>query len=184
MANNCSNYIQITGENLSVVKDLFPEGETLTFDKFIEILKLDKTTSIDMGTKWFDLSYVSEIEDTFFIINGFSAWAPPLVFFEILSEMYNLKITIDYEEPGNDFGGQCVVNNGVVEFDHELSYFGYQLEYGSGFDYILEDISSREYESMEDFWDDFADDEDFVSRLTEEDLMEIKNTINENKRLS
>lgn len=185
MANYCSNYIQIAGENLAIVRELFSEGSTLFYNDFLDVLKLDESTKVDFGTKWFEIGYLSETEDNnLFIIDGISAWSPPLGFFEKLSEIFNLSITIEYEEPGMNFGGQCIIKNGAIESDHEMSYFGYQLEYGRGLDYILEDIAFREYESMEDFWNDFAYDEDFISRLTEEDLTYIEKTINENKRLS
>lgn len=179
MANICGNFIKITGKGLEKFKGVLKEGPTLEYQDMADILgiTLDGMIHEDFGTKFFDLDMVDEEENVITICGG-SAWGPPIGFFEKLSKIYSIDVTMDYEECGMNFGGQCIIKDGVVESDHELSYYGYQMEYGDGMNYIIEDVISREYESMEEFMEDYREDHDFMERVSEEDLKDIEETIN------
>ena len=74
------------------------------------------------GTKW-DISYddILVSEDSI-ILNSESAWSPPIEGMRILSSMYDVSVSMYYEEPGADFCGKAKISGGDV---HEEDY-GYQ----------------------------------------------------------
>lgn len=177
MANLCWNYIMITGEDIIKIDDLFVEGKTLGYEDMANLLgkSTEGLVHEDFGTKWFEVVNVS-LEDNVLTIGGSSAWAPPIGFFQHLSEMYKIHVEIDYEECGMDFGGKCIIEDGNAD-DHELSYMGCMMEYGDGITNFLDSIADREYKSIDDFYEEYEDDEDFLSRLTEENKQEIEEAI-------
>lgn len=143
MANNCYNYITLSGsaseiqifsEFLNSHKGENGEENTLLYLNLKRSFA-EEITRNDAG--WFDMDlheyHESEEE---FIISGDSAWSPCLELFTAISEKFpNLEIRYEYEEGGCDFAGWAEIQNGQcadncftfwegrkqTDYDHALS---------------------------------------------------------------
>jgi len=114
MANNCYNFATLIGskESLDLLEARLIESKKETphlwYGSFHEVLNIpiveDGNSYQDFGTRWFDAEWNRE-SDTEARLSGDSAWSPPSEFFRKLSDVYQLAIESEYEEPGCDFGG-------------------------------------------------------------------------------
>jgi len=151
MANHCYNFISLNGDNKSI-KEL-AKRLTDTYDKFHYlngwcdyVLKIrddfnyikeeDKRDYCHYGSKWFYFDVC--VEDNCITIQGDSAWSPMVKFTEDLCEVYNLSGSIEYEEPGWDFGGYASYI-GEEEIDSgEFTYM--EWKYRNDLSYWMEDM--------------------------------------------
>jgi hypothetical protein len=128
MPNYCYNWVTISGEKelldeLQSKFNAYKENESMYFNQFCDSFFPDREDSDDFysyGTKWWNYD-VSRESDNDLLLNGDSAWAPPMEFLRKLSEQYAVVIRGEYEESGMDFGGYAIYEDGVID-DHEFSY--------------------------------------------------------------
>jgi hypothetical protein len=124
MANYCINYCIIRGEDALKIKDMFdkhwsPKCNFVEFcDRFFGGTSEQDPDLLGgaYGSKWIELGdAIEEIHDKEIIIYFFSAWGPPVHFFNRLSKFYAVEIDLEYEESGNDFGGTAIFKDGITD---------------------------------------------------------------------
>ena len=65
------------------------------------------------GLSLFYINSSDEDKDCMYI-QGDSAWSPMIGLAQVISKEFQCTVSIDYEEPGNDFGGESVFENGEL----------------------------------------------------------------------
>lgn len=135
MANHCWNTVIISEfkkEDRSKIVDFFSQDnyEKYTYFKhWCESIlsdenKIDTSEMEDFwahyayGTKWWDIDYErlkDESTEEEILVSGDTAWSPPSAFLRALSEEFDCKIEIEYEEEGCDFGGHVIYQSGGEE---------------------------------------------------------------------
>lgn len=169
MANNCYNYIQITGEKTEI-------------REFSEMLQPDTTkgqTNIDIyenlcttfgkyesDSRWFGMDKHELHDDqNEIIISGDSAWVPCLELFTRISKRFtSFQIRYEYDEAGCDFAGYANITDGNCE-DNMFSYWKGIIK-TQGEQDALDQVISNELESYEskeeliesDMYNAFSDD--------------------------
>ena len=166
MANNCYNWVEFIGSKntLKKLKNKFKDYEK--FDYFTDWgnhvleIKDDKSEKTfdwcyKYGTKWWEM-YLETDNDNSFIITGDTAWSPPEKLCEEICKHYSVKCKMEFEEPGNDFGGYTTFNKDGKQDDYTVSYrqWRYEEDPISAMDNIMYDIEDGGY-TIEDFEDDF-----------------------------
>lgn len=178
MPNYCWNWIEISAskENIEKIRTVIDQvNETeegfwasnypLLIEKpAISKEDLEKMQFFDVysewGSKWFtpyvDGYHLSENpvqknKNSYITIAGDSAWGPMLPLCEKLSKHYNADITIEFEEPGCDFGGRYRFSNGNIQEQEEYAYLEWQYINGN-----FEQIESHLEDSICDYDTFFA----------------------------
>lgn len=180
MANNCYNYITVSGDKKQL-QGLKEKLSNHLLDEakgkdggMLDIYKLTNWKDGDViyrlaGTKWFDVD-LQLLEDDL-IISGDSAWSPALELMQMLSREFNkLHFEHDYEEAGCDFGGWAEIHNGSIE-DNPFSYWEYKFLR----DYSLAcEIAKDEIEYfISDNQEEELKDHDIKRYMREEDFNQI-----------
>lgn len=126
MANNCYNYIQISGsaeeikEFRSILKskDKQESGTDIYFN-----LKAYFNASTGNDGRWFEINTHEEENETEIIISGDSAWTPCLTLFTVISEKFqSFVIRYEYDESGCDFSGWADIQKGFCN-NHQFTYW-------------------------------------------------------------
>lgn len=165
MPNWCQNHLMIDGllpEQISEISKKLSEPNSLLFEslvgKFLEdYLHDEKIVGItdekengkyfdwykhnlsEYGTKW-DVNLSNVYFQGDFTEMAFeTAWSPPLEFARKLSKKYNAVVTLQFEEPGCDFGGEYIFENGEVIDYKDMTYMEWLFEEG-GWDRIALEI--------------------------------------------
>mgnify|MGYP003676319594 CR=1 FL=1 len=139
MANNCYNsVVMYTQENsklnlktLKNIKDKFDRyDETDYFNEFGDLLlnkkfdpKNTKRDAYEYGTRWWEVE--TTFQDEKLIINGDSAWSPPIELIKQICELYKVSAEMYYEECGNDFMGETNmrwIDGSLVIDEEDYSY--------------------------------------------------------------
>lgn len=186
MANNCWNWVKITGPNetLDIIEERFKKykdwkGTFTEFSRMVlglepEVIPEHETLNdafsriYTYGTKWWDFEL--DGDDGWLQISGDSAWSPPLGLLTIMTEVFDVKIEGEYSEPGCDFGGFYTIENGECD-DNEMTYFEYELEsdrdeaIGRLIDQINDDCFDIKY--AEENYKQYLTDEEWNEVLTE-----------------
>ena len=95
------------------------------------------------GTKWDPCSTMIEIQNDDTVIFTFdTAWSPPLSWLEKTSNIYkNMKFEINYEEPGCNFCGTKIYENGILLMSLDESIDEKKLrEFNERKEHIVEEI--------------------------------------------
>jgi len=187
MANNCYNWVSIQGDDDTL--DIL-ESRMKDYDKFDnltdwtnhilgkKVFDRTKDSPYDVvGTRWWDIDWhASDREEGYITIQGDSAWGPPTLLMELLSERFNLEIKIEFEESGSDFGGYCTYDGSGLLEDYTVPYRQWIYEQDSSH-YLERFVEEVEYyESLEDVLNEHH----FVSKR---DLLELtKIYAHENKQ--
>ncbi len=166
MPNYCYNSITIRGEkkhidhikkicnsydNYSYFNDF---GDDLLKIKRKKVTEPEKRGSIEQkyGTRFWDFS-LNVVTDSCLEISGDSAWSPPLILFQNLSEKYDLHIEGSYSEPGMDFAGEFSIVNGEYEWHNEMTC--QEQTYNEDFHTFYENYviynEPDDYDSFDDF---------------------------------
>lgn len=138
MPNWCDNYITISGsqEQISkIIEDLGDHEEWMErlvplngkiWDKIVEEKEyLISPLTPFYGSKWgMNRSdcHLFEIWPDYIQINVQSAWSPFAPFCQKVSEKYEVDVTIEFAESGNNFAGRHEYKNGVLIEQIEESY--------------------------------------------------------------
>lgn len=143
MPNWCNNLIKISGEEsdmkpiyeffvrsealpeveMFVMSTLVPEDEEFQQIKESGAFLLSPYSTF-WGCKWdFQVNECNgDYTPTSITISPSSAWSPPLPFCQRLSEKYNVDVTIEYYEGGNNFAGYSYYSMGdeieVEEYEY------------------------------------------------------------------
>lgn len=179
MANNCWNWVLIEGDNDTL--DLL-ENRMQDYDKFDNLTDwtnyilgeerytYPKDSPYDVtGTRWWDIDWnAMDRDNESMTLQGDSAWSPPIHLMELLAKEFDLKILIEYEESGCDFGGYCKFDSTGQTEDYTVSYDQWRYEQDS--DAYFEQFKFYVNEDHYDNEQDVIDSNDFVSK---EDLKEL-----------
>lgn len=152
MPNWCDNSLKISGDK-EAIDELYKIATTDVENKgfFNQILPRPVTEEENWygwnvqnwGTKWdvcpqdFIVSEVRQENDLFTLSFGMgTAWSPPIALVIALCEKFRLSATLNYIEPGEDFVGKLVIEDGEVFMNEcqritkeSLKYFGYDEFY-------------------------------------------------------
>jgi hypothetical protein len=192
MANNCSNYIQITGssENIKKVYDFWKKELVDEYDKINYLTDLSIFTPeekekqdvyVSCGTKWINTDNL-DIDDDFISITCDTAWSPCNPLLKRIAQTFDVKCENEYNEPGCDFGGkyECTKDS---ESDDCMSYLKYVGKYEDErlfceLDYFVEDNNLtkdildevKEYLTNEEY-------NEYLTKIKEETTNEQTKTI-------
>ena len=192
MANHCFNWVNIYGEDRTlnrIVSKLETyhdhKGSFLSWGAMV----LNKAQEADeeerscyyYGTRWWDFEIQRERGEI--NVSGDSAWSPPIELIKQICVEYGVTATIEYEEPGCDFGGRTEFNElGEVVEEIDMPYN--EWRYYSDPEYI-ENIACDLQDNMEFYnsEDDVLKDYPFLNKQDTEYIIEeynkIKNKCNE-----
>jgi hypothetical protein len=196
MANYCWNYVSLRGDSkvLKLIKSKFEKYDQCDyFQEFGNyVLGLgeigDETWKetqdyYDYGTKW----WVFEIEDAVFsdddtpddmIINGDSAWSPPVALIEQMCKKYGISAEMEYEESGMNFAGIVKMDSTGIISQEDMTYYEYQ--YRDDVENWMDNLSAN-YEDCEDEdLENIYKDHSYASKTH---LDELINTIKNEKLL-
>ena len=132
MANHCMNWVNIYGEDRTlnrIVQKLETyhdhKGSFLSWgDMVLNREPEEGEEERDYhyyGTRWWDFEIQRERGEI--IISGDSAWAPPIELIKQICIEYKVYASIEYEEPGCDFGGIAEFNEaGEIVEEIEMPY--------------------------------------------------------------
>ena len=182
MANHCWNWVLIEGDNDTL--DLL-ENRMQDYDKFNNLTdwtnyilgeerySYPKDCPYDIvGTRWWDIDWdAMDRDNQSMTIQGDSAWAPPIHLMELLAKEFDLKILIEFEESGCDFGGYSKYDNTGLLEEHSVSYdqWRYEQDRAAYFEqfkfYVHDDIYDNEQ--------DIIDSHDFASKEDIKELIQI-----------
>lgn len=182
MANYCWNWVLIEGDNDTL--DLL-ENRMQDYDRFDNLT--DWTNHIlgeerysypedcpyeVTGTRWWEIDWNAMDRDNgSMTLQGDSAWGPPIYLMELLAKEFDLKILIEFEESGNDFGGYNKYDKTGLLEEHSVSYdqWRYEQDRAAYFEQF-------KYYVHEDHYDSLVDvilSHDFVSQEDLKELAEI-----------
>ena len=156
MANNCMNYINITGSknDMQKLSKLLEVSEKQENGCDIYANLCNEFGKSENDGSWFNIDVVNDDEGNEIIISGDSAWYPCLDLFTKISEKYpSLEIHYEYEEPGCDFAGYADINDGTCQ-DNCFGYWKGKAanDYEFAFQCAFEEIEYNfEEESEEEF---------------------------------
>lgn len=146
MANICTNYVTITGNEKSL-KDLRErineQDPTLIDDSVCGHLQSTTAEGVAYGLESdLPLDGDGAVE---LVIS--SKWSPPEDDFERLSALYpSLTIEVRYEEPGNGYFGVSVFQEGSRVLDEPMEEFEYRMKYDDDFKDFVKDIKDKDYD--------------------------------------
>lgn len=160
MANYCYNTIEITGKEIDLKNFMEKftqsiEKEHLLFEKILGYNPYEKGKDVyqECGTKCFT-PYIDNNEVDFISMSGDSAWSPPIELFVKLSKTYHLKIEMQFEEMGCEFGGNAIIENGNLLEDNYYDYWEWKFlcnydstreqVFNDEFEWIIEDVETTE----------------------------------------
>jgi hypothetical protein len=143
MPNWCSNVLEVNGEDKDI-KKFYEENRVEDDDDENDIQKTELSfrNSVPFskgtwdyneavriwGTKWDTNDVDVNIDEEYLRYNFQTAWAPPREWLEKVAIKYpQLNFTLDYEEPGMDFMGKLVFENGECIEDMQDEYTSYHM---------------------------------------------------------
>ena len=122
-----------------------------------------------VGTRWWDIDWdATDRDNQSMTVQGDSAWGPPIYLMELLAKEFDLKILIEFEESGNDFGGYNKYDKTGILEEHSVSYD--QWTYEQDRCVYFEQFKFYVNEGFYDDVKDVIDGHDFASK---EDLKEL-----------
>lgn len=196
MPNWCSNYITISGDEkiirklvfalesiekkneANVFKTLVGRKPDLTEEEYKSQGWYDANTGY-WGTKW-DVSY----EDCNFSFSPSSitmspetAWSPPVGFGQLLRDLYQVDIRMEYFESGSDFGGYTLFrNDGTEEIRDYFFMEGKYILDNEGFweeiGYYIESSLENDNES-DKTGEEFVKEYRFVSEVDKNEIIKM-----------
>lgn len=158
MANNCWNNIEVENINPEQIKtlDAFFNDKAYEAAKTIgewvnndPILGGHRLKNFDYGGRWFDF-HIDSDGIAWYEISGDSAWSPMEGLAELISEIYNAKVTLKFSEGGMDFAGKDVWTNGVPDEDERVNTNCFTWEFlEEGTFAVLENYGQYAYDEGE-----------------------------------
>lgn len=179
MANNCWNYVLISGDKL-ILDELQAKFDSPLKEECFRKLAASFFNegyiddSVDLGSKWWDLC-TGRNEDGHLIVAGDSAWCPPHEFLRLISLHYPVKIVGEYEEGGMNFGGTTTYQYGEVD---DTCYKYLEWLWVSDSEQFWNELEcyAENCEDFAEFKETYLD--DFTTPLSEEDLQDIEKEFN------
>jgi hypothetical protein len=175
MANNCWNHVYISGskEVIDRLQELFKsKAQDESFATFAD--RFFPEPCEDYGSRWWEF-WLERNEDNSMTVLGDSAWCPPHEFLQMLSDHYPVKITAEYEERGQDFGGTTTYEAGEVD---DTCYTYLEWCWVSSSEQFWEEVLCyvEQCENFAEFKTEYLD--KFYTKLTKKELKEIKEGYN------
>ena len=137
-------------------------GNLLSFTKALDDTH-DCMENINVwGTKWDvdEVTVLCEQDELTYVFQ--TAWSPPLEWLHHVGKLYpHLEFKLSYNEPGYDFRGQLVIENGIVQEDFCTNYYR---------DATPKDVRQFVYENLDNFIQESFTQED-VRMLFKDDNM-------------
>ena len=165
MANNCYNYISISGdkESLDKIEEFFKTYKNFDTvndwgDSVINSdYKIDdriENSYNKYGSRWFDFDIDRNSDEM--TISGDSAWSPMETLVGGLCYTFGVEGWIEYEEPGCDFGGRTSFDkNGEINEFIQMSYSEWM--YKSGGSHWVNESLYYDLECQIDHYDTFSE---------------------------
>ena len=180
MANYCSCNIVISGDE-NDIKRLFDKlnseelkGKNLHSEN-IPLLFESVDEKYDWGSKWQIIDSMEFEGDTLYLY-GDSAWKPADGLWEKISKDYNATVSCEYSEPGCDFAGKTIWENGEETFREEMAYLEYL--YQSDNDYFWDEVGYKcEYDSIETVIEDLGD---IYNKFSESEIEKLNEVHSQN----
>jgi hypothetical protein len=165
MANNCSNYISITGSS----KEIKKLAKEITKEDAYLIL-CSKYGKSENDPRWFTFDNV-EVYEAHITISGDSAWCPALDLFTNISKKYpSIEIEYEYEEGGCDFAGTATISQGACTDNCQTYWKGkVEIDYDYALQCAFESLDG--FESEEELMES-----DMILAFKEDDQEELLKT--------
>ena len=203
MANHCYNFITITGKvqalsqiDMKFKKAMEKPEDALWYKTYSKVFpdtdkpypKEDDDFDVydEYGSKWFDASTDYKYGETSMIISGDSAWSPMEPLCKKLSQAYKVHIDIEFEEPGCDFGGKSIYENGKMLHEECHKYDVWQYKTNDCFmENLNADIEDGYYEEgFKEFENIRSDLFSLLSKSEKEEIKQsFKNYKNEESKI-
>jgi hypothetical protein len=181
MANNCMNWVNIWGKDTTLKrindrlekytdhKGSFLEWGDIVVNKKLEEGEEDEREHYHYGTRWWDFEVQKEKGQL--NICGDSAWSPPTELIKQICIEYKVTATIEYEEPGFDFGGKTEFDElGEIVEEIKMTYDEWRY-HDSDKEYVYNIL-----QDLEDFYDTYEDEDSLIKNykfLSEEHKKEL-----------
>lgn len=202
MPNWCSNSIVIEGDKdkIKKIKRVLQSMDTTNSEVgvFQVLVGRDENLSeaqfheggwyqsnIDrFGCKWdinWDDANIDIDSDDCITMSPQTAWSPPEGFCRLLAQQYEVRVTMEYSEPGCDFAGKLVVHPDGQEDSEQYDYLEglyfidvdyFWMEVRSNLEYELDEDEPRK---VEEWLEDFS----YVSKEDKSELIDIYNEVKE-----
>ena len=117
MPNYCNSVVTLSGEGLGAFRKSL-NGEKFSFQQLVPRSEEDEKNwywwSVEnWGSKWDVIEYILQDNGDSIVIDMETAWSPPLPWARRVSQLIpDLKIVIEYREPGVRFSGTYTALNG------------------------------------------------------------------------
>jgi hypothetical protein len=111
MANICNNTITFSGEDLSLIRNLFDEIKKENTDGYGWLPEGYKG---EYGHYLFDVDITDHDDEI--IVDCWTKWAPPIEEMIYLCKNTNIHVNINYDEMGMGLYGQCYYDSKTNEF--------------------------------------------------------------------
>jgi len=157
MANNCINYINITGNDIDIqeLSKLLEKGDKQENGYDIYSNLCNEFGKSENDGRWFDIEITDQDENEI-NISGDSAWTPCLDLFTKISEKFtSLEIHYEYEESGCDFAGFADISQGNC-VDNCFGYW--EGKAANDYDYALQTA----LEDVAHYFDEDNSEEDLI----------------------
>jgi hypothetical protein len=151
MANNCYNYITITGEKteiasfkllLQIEANKGQDNEDIYLNLQTDFGKFEK------DPRWFNFDVHTADDEETITISGDSAWIPALELFTAISQRFqSFQIRYEYDEMGCDFSGWADISQGECT-DNSFAYWEGQIQM-HGEEQAFTNVIENELESYE-----------------------------------
>jgi len=180
MANYCNCSIVISGDE-NDIKRLFDKlnseelkGKNLHSEN-IHLLFESVDEKYDWGSKWQIIDSMEFEGDTLYLY-GDSAWNPADGLWKKISKDYNATVSCEYSEPGYDFAGKTIWENGEETFREEMAYLEYL--YQSDNDYFWDEVGYKcEYDSIETVIENLGD---IYNKFSESEIEKLNEVHSQN----
>ena len=195
MANNCWNWISLTGEtaNMELLEDRLNKYKQTKYftewgDYVLGIGAIGDTEEVFKkrhkhdpyyvyGTKWFefeidDINIDDKSGQCDFRITGDSAWSPPITLIVRICEKFNLTAEMEYEEGGMDFAGIISIDASGIKSHDEMTCheYRYKDDVDSWVDNLAYNYEGEEDLNYTEIMDELKTDHDYAS---EKDLLRV-----------
>jgi hypothetical protein len=199
MANNCLNYIELHGGEVSLkplaktfveLDNSTDEYEGLHGSNYWKLMDFtypkygekDFDVYTEYGSKWFAFSLDEYNEESNYMrITGDSAWSPVIALVQKLAKFYKIKNAyIEYEESGCDFAGSCTINSkGETIEEEQHSYKVWCWKQGS---LELEEVAHNIVDWDISIFEFYLENKDLFKLFNTSDIEFLVNEVNNFKK--
>lgn len=200
MANWCYNNLNITGDKeiIAPLIEKIKEIETSKTGLFESLVGIDDSGEGHMkdrlqlnvngwGTKWDVLGHSinPSYDETCIELSFDTAWSPPVGFCQMLTKLYGVKCEIHYEEPGNDFCGMSIIEDGEITKEEDDTYREgkYKRDREGFWNEVNSDIECNidDHQTGEDFFNNHYMNETYLTERDKNEIIDMFNDLKEDE---